>query len=144
MIPIPSNIKLIASGVTIIASLTAGAYINGLRWEHKLDSALKAQETLLVTQCNDAKKITEDASNDYQTKLAASNRKLSEYRRMYSSTKVSITSTPDGPNATTSGTLNSGANGVAASSLFELAGECEQYRNQVAGLQGFINRVWQR
>lgn len=136
----PRNIIILT---TVLTSFAAGWWVNGVIWEKRSQSRLKEQEALLIGQCNDQKKLTEEVSNDYQKKLSAATRKLADLKRMYSNAAVPVASKADGPDAATRGAKLSGANGIAAASLFELAGECEQERQKVIGLQNFINRVYQ-
>ena len=135
------NPRHIIISTTVLASFAAGWWVNGVIWEKRLESRLKEQEALLIGQCNEQKKLTEEVSNDYQKKLSAANRKLADLKRMYSNTAVPVTGKADGLDAAAGGAKLSGKNGIAASSLFELAGECEKERQKVIGLQNYINRV---
>ncbi len=131
-----------ASIAAILAAFGAGVYVHSRIAEHTLESRLKEQSALLIGQCKDNIKITEESSNEYQKRLAVANRKLADYRKLYSGITVPITGEAGRSDASSRGAVDAGKAGVPVVALLEYGGECEQYRSQVIGLQGFINRVW--
>jgi hypothetical protein len=139
--PTLSSFRLIAILCAAAALFAAGWYVNGLIWEKRSNELLKEQEAILIGQCNDQKKITEETSNAYQKKLRAADRRLAELKRMYGNATVPITSKTNGSDAAATA-IDSRTDAIAASSLIELAAECDGYQAQVSGLQDFINRIW--
>jgi hypothetical protein len=138
-----SDLRTLIIAAGAIAAFSAGWFVNGAIWSAKLDRELQAQEARLIAQCQANIKITEEISNDYQKKLRASNSRLAELKRMHEGRAVPVAGKAHGPDAVAAGTVDPRSNGLNAATLLDLGAECEAYRLQVIGLQGFINRVWE-
>jgi hypothetical protein len=138
---IPSKVKLISGAALLAAVFASGWYVNGLIWQNRSDELLKEQKNLLISQCNDQKKITEEASHEYQKKLRAANDRLAHLKRLHANTCLPIARPSDGSNGAAAA-VDTRSNGLAAAPLLDLAAECDGYRAQLIGLQDFINRVW--
>ena len=141
---------LIANWKTILGMIGTAALAYLLhaldvdRLEAKERSDLAAQQTQLVQQCNDAKKITEGVSHDYQTKLNDLSSQLDTLKRVQPSRCVVVsTPRPAGKcNATAGAAKPAQQDGVTSDALYALAGEGERYRLQVEACQQFISETW--
>jgi uncharacterized protein len=131
------SVKNIAYIAAFLAIFSAGAYVNGIRWEHKLESALKDQQEALVKACEADKKKTAEVSRAYQDKIAALNSRVAALR-MRPAKCVPVASPTGGRNGETSGTEPVRAHGVDAGFLIDYAAEAEKYRLQLISCQEFI------
>lgn len=131
------RLKLIGAGIALLAVISLTWWIRGNIADNDLQQALQSQETELVAACQKNVSITEENSRDYQTQLTAARNRVMQLQR--SNTCVSVASKTNSGTGGTKPDKHVGTDGVPASSLFELAGECEQYRLQVISLQKFIN-----
>lgn len=138
-----TNWKLLAMGGAVIALFSSGYYVSSRIAESRQERALAAQELKLQAECAADKKLTEDNSHAYQTKVSALSRQLADARRMFS-TKciVPVTGEAVGSHGGAGTGEHGRQNAVSAGTLIDYAGECEQYRLQVISLQEFINDTW--
>lgn len=135
--------KLIGLGIGILACLSIGGYITHLWDESSLESALKEQKTALVDQCVKDKKLTTEASNDYETKITALNKHIADIKRVRPSKCLPIVArNTNGTISSAGGTGNGGENGVDSDALYDYAALAEKYRLQLIGLQNFVKIVW--
>jgi hypothetical protein len=108
-------------------------------WQEKLDT----QKAETEAACLKDKKLTEENSREYQSKLSDLAGKLAAVKRVQPARcVVPVAGKAGGGDATAPANVNAGLDGVGTDSLFSFAGECEQYRIQVITLQDFINKVW--
>lgn len=144
------NIKII-SIIALFLIMSGGAvYIRILQSDLKAAKAevklIRAEKETAVqnyTQCLEDKKITNEASNEYQNQLSISNTELDYFKRMFrEATCINIaapsTQSHDAPKEGQHGQ----SNGLRSDWLLDYAGEAEGYRLQVIGLQNFIKKTW--
>lgn len=112
--------------------------------ESKQAKALDTQKTELENKCTADKKITEDISSDYQSKINQLNGQLASLRmRMPSVCIPVITGQANGSHASSTAGQHGGQNGgITSDALYGFSGECETYRLRLIGLQNFVNKVW--
>lgn len=110
-----------------------------LNASHEREMAKARQE--IVAECEADKKLTEEVSHDYQTQIAALNRRLADFKRVRRDVCVPVTDTAsrrdDG-----AGAGHASGDGLSAGTLYDYAGKAEQYRLQLVACQSFIRRTW--
>lgn len=116
--------------------------LDGVEKEQSI--ALEKLTDKLVAECDDAKKITEGVSNDYQKRLNDLNAELVRAKRVLPARCVAVSSTgASGGHNDSAGVGGHGPeNAVRSEWLYDFAGQCERYRRQVISLQSFINQTW--
>lgn len=144
---IPNLIKWLPIAIAVSATL-------GLSWMlHSLDVnrreknhllALEQKEIEIKQKCAEDKKLTEEVSHGYQQDIANLNAQLAKRLRQPTRCIVPATGKAAGLNATPTSNELSGQDGVDALSYIAYAGECEQVRLQLIGLQKFVNLVWDK
>lgn len=107
---------------------------------HKAE--LEAQQTALIDQCNAAKKLTEEASNEYQKNLSNLDKQLATLRMRKPARCVPVARVAGGPHDHAEPTKLLGPYGLSSEWAFEYAGDAEKTRLQLIGLQDFIKKVW--
>lgn len=114
--------------------------------EASYELKLTEQKAALTKQCEDAKVITEEVSNEYQKQLAVRDASLADARRMLNkkctATVVGIPTTGHNGSSGTgksSGSYDLGVR-VDAEELLDIATDGEKYRLQLLGCQDFIEK----
>ncbi len=134
-----TNWKIFGMGAVIIAFFGSGVYVRGQWDESRLESKLKAQEAVLIKQCDDDKQKTTEVSRAYQDKIAALNSRIAALRvRPAKCVPVAISS--GGRNGEASGAKPSGAHGIDDRFLIDYAAEAEKYRLQLLSCQDFVRK----
>lgn len=105
-------------------------------WRHS--AALVKQEVKYRTECTEKQRKSQEASYGYQKNLAALNSRVAELS--LHKTCMPISSSSSGHNAAP-GALDTREDGIAASTLFTLAGDAEKYRLQLIACQQWIRTV---
>jgi|GEM_PF-3600776 len=91
--------------------------------------------------CEKNKKITEDVSYEYQGNLARLNTHLAKLRRTANKCPVPVASNPAGASNPTGQAKPARQTGVDPEALFDLAGQGDEYRIRLIGLQSIINQL---
>lgn len=109
--------------------------------EAKYNAQLKAQAFAISTQCEQSKQITEEASRDYQNKLATLNDELDRVKRLHANRCIPTVAKPTiGYNAAAGNEQLFGADGVFTDDLYDFARDAEQVGRQLDSCQLFINK----
>lgn len=138
-----ANWKIIAYGATVMAIFGSGYYVSSQIAETRQEKALAAQELKLQAACAADKKLTENSSHAYQTKVSALTRQLADAKRMFAAKCIMpVTGEARSSDGSARAGEYAGQNAVNAGTLIDYAGECETYRLQVISLQDFINDTW--
>lgn len=105
---------------------------------------LDEQKISLLTACEADKKLTQEVSNAYQSKISSLNSQLTRLRNVQPARCVPVTQPSGGYHATPqSGKPTRPNGGVDSSALYDFAGEAERYRLQLIGCQDFILKTWE-
>jgi hypothetical protein len=147
-----SGWKFLAVGVALGALLTGwGAWkLHSNRMDAKeaacvarVLAAVDDTTTQLQAQCIADKRITSEASNEYQTDLSVARAELAKLKRVRGKTCVvtSATCAPLGSHAS-SGVGTHERYGVDSDTLRDFAFQCEAMRIQLHSLQEFNKIVW--
>lgn len=131
-----------------IAKLAAFLVVFGMGWyvhsqiaEAHLKDALESQEQQLILQCQNSKKITEEVSHDYQTKIAALTARVNALRMRPARCLVPTPIPSAGRDDATGAGIHAGQDGVSTTFLLDYAALAEKQRLQLLGCQDFINRI---
>ena len=142
---LPSNIKATAIVIAAVAVFSAGWYVNGMRWEAKLKTALERQMIEMVAKCEEDKKLTEVLDNEQLQKISALSKQLSNTKRLYATKcNVPVADPASLNNAATRAGQPVRPNGVNTESLLDIAADGERYRLTLASCQDFVRKVWSR
>lgn len=103
---------------------------------------MASQSQQLTAQCAADKHLTEEVSNDYQTRLGALNRQLADARRVRVARCVVPATDPTGGRDAPPGAGEPIRPhvGVATDALLDYAAEAERYRLQLLSCQEFVRR----
>lgn len=114
------------------------------RLDSKYKQALIDQAVKLTTGCNDDKKLTEEASNEYQAQITDLNQQLARAKRVQPNHCVAVTpGSSRRPDVFTKNEQLSHEDGVYSDDLLDFAADCEATGRQLDGLQSFVKNVWQ-
>lgn len=119
-----------------------------LDWQKEIVAKLQDQEKRLRAECAVEKAITQEASSEYQAKIADLSKRVATVKRMYNNAKcVQITADPASRhNASSIGgeLARQSLEGtrIPAGQLIDFLAEGERYRIQLMSCQGFITKVW--
>jgi hypothetical protein len=128
----------------VIATLLSSYGLHSLRmmyvnWDHAKD--LVKQASTLNEQFRKQQAITYEVSDEYQKKLSALNKRVSDLKRMYNGACVPVTSNASGRrDAGASAGKLLGAHGISDQWLIEFSAEAEKVRQQLIACQTFIRR----
>lgn len=136
------------SGASLLTlAVCYGLHTISVGWiEAKHSKELTEQKTVLTAQCEAAKAITEEVSNDYQKELAARDASLADARRLLSQrcTAAVVGLPASGHHGSSGSDKPSGSNDsglrIDANEALDIAAEGEKYRLQLIGCQAFIER----
>lgn len=138
----------------VIFFLGAAAFIFALGWNYKatlaenttLKESLKSANAA-VGECKADQEKAYEISNDYQKKLAATDRRLADAKRMLSQSSCVIPCGPDesasGCDAKTPAGLP-GKNGIRVEWLLEEAARADRYTQQLNACQDWAERNGQK
>ena len=152
MIPfVPKATLFITLGAAIIIAL-GGSYIFGLRAQNELLSQkikfVREERDFSIsqyTQCLSDQRLTEEASNDYQTKISSLNNQLRDIKRLRDNPScIPVTQPSCEHNVPTPERKPSGSNGLRTEWLYDFAAEGEEYRLRLMACQDFIRKTWKR
>jgi len=131
------NPKAIGYGLLVTAAFSAGVYVRG-QWDAStLKSALASQQEALVKQCEDSKKITEEVSREYQSKISDLSKRVAAYKLRKPPACVHVTNTTSGNDGSPRGGLV-GTDAVNSESLTDYAELAEGYRLRLISCQNFV------
>jgi hypothetical protein len=144
MLWVISNWKVI---LAVVCTAVLGYLLHAVdvaRLEAKQRAAITDQVATDTKSCNEAKKITEDVSNDYRQKSETLATQLADAVSLRKSQCVIVSTT--GSSCRNNGTAQTGKptsqDGVTATALLNLAAEGEGYRLQLSACQDFITKTW--
>lgn len=113
------------------------------RIESKNHAVLIAQQTALEEKCASEKKITEESSREYESKIDALNIRINDSKRMRENyCIVPIAGPTNGGLGVASSRGHVGSHGVPIEEFYDYAGTCERLRIQVISLQDFIDKTY--
>lgn len=113
------------------------------RIESKNRAALATQQAALEEECALNKRITEESSREYESKINALNIRLNNSRRMRENyCIVPIAGPTNGGLGVASSRGHVGSHGVPIEEFYDYAGTCERLRIQVISLQDFIDKTY--
>jgi hypothetical protein len=138
-----SLIRFWQLGVGALAGLALAWCVNVLILQPMHTAEIERLRNDLIAQCEADKKITSEVSNELQKRLAGLNNRLATLKRVQPSACVPVTNAASGHDATAAAGQPVRAHGINAASLYDFAGEAEQYRLQLIACQDFILRTWQ-
>lgn len=115
------------------------------RIEAQQRAAITAQQDADKTKCDNAKKITEGVSHDYQVKLSSLSAQLASIKRLRPARciAVPITSPATGRDAAPSGAELPRQDGITSDALYDFANAAERVRLQLVGCQSFVTQTQQ-
>lgn len=132
--------------IAIAFLLGAGGawYVKGKVDSVAQERALAAEETKLVTQCDQDKAITAGVSHDLQIKATALAAQLDADKRVYAApTACMYVAQPSGSGNAPSATAKPvKPNGINPQTLLNYAARAEKYRLQLIACQGFVTQTW--
>ncbi len=151
---IRSNWKMAALLLTLMLAGLSGWKFRSLIAEQEINRLVIAKEleknkalSELQSKCNEAKKITEEVTNDYEAELSSISTKLAAARsrlRIAENAKcVPIASAASVNNATAARNGLPRENGVLAESLLNMAAVCDQQTAKLKSCQSFVEKVYQ-
>lgn len=108
--------------------------------EYRHNAALAAQEQALNASCAKSQQITSEVSNDYQSQIAALNRRVRELKRVRPDRCVPIADPAGGRDGPASPGEHGRAHGIDAGALYDFAADGEAYRLQLIACQAFIRK----
>lgn len=113
------------------------------RIEARQRTALTEQATQLQEQCTADKKLTKEAEDGYQKRIAGLNSDINALKLRKPHRCVPVTAKPSQrPHAASPEAKLSGGDGLQSEYLIEYAGRAEECRLKLIGLQGFVSQVW--
>ena len=138
------NIKAVASIAAILAVFGATWYVRGMKADIDQQAALQAQKIEIVAQCEADKRITSEASREYQKKISTLNNRVRELKRVLPARCVPVTSAARGLDGSASAGVTTGTQGISAEWALDLGAEAEKYRQQLISLQEFVRKAGER
>ncbi len=137
-----TNWKLVAILSTVAASFVAGWHIRAISDAAAFEVVLSNQRQADIAECSKDKHITEEASHDYEDKIAALNDRLASLRLHPTHCVVPTSGTSGRRNATTAQPEHGGQDGVTDTALYDFAAEAETYRLRLKACQQFVLDTW--
>ena len=137
-------IVLLLMAVTLIFSAAGTYYVKNEFDKVAQQHAITLQLNADTIACNKDKQITQEAANDYETRISALNIQLASVKRMQPSRCIMpIAAKPASRTHAAAGKSEPAQqHGVSTGWLYGYAGTCEKLRIQVIGLQNFITLTW--
>lgn len=142
MIRLAPHLRLISYAAAITAGFWLGWQLRGAVDASRLKQALAAQQTALLRQCADDKKLTSEVSHAFQHQLSAAHARLAELKRMQPAACVPVARAAAGRDGRAGGGEHDRTDGVTDHALYDYAALAERYRLQLTGCQDFIRRTW--
>jgi nicotinamide mononucleotide (NMN) deamidase PncC len=140
-----ANKKLLGLLALVIASFSAGLWVEAQIAKGRLQSALESQEKALVAQCEENKRITSEVDNEQLQKINALSKQLANTKRMFATKcNVPVANSTSVNNGKTGGAEPAKPNGVAIESLLDIAADGEKYRITLISCQDFIRKAYER
>ena len=113
------------------------------RIESKNRAALATQQAALEEECASDKRITEESSREYESKINALSVRLNNSKRMRENyCIVPIASPTNGGLGVAPAGGHVRSHGVPVEEFYDYAGTCERLRIQVISLQDFIDKTY--
>lgn len=147
MWPLTAKLQaILVGGGTFVLTALLGWFLHSAdvaRLELQQELALQTQEKQLKEICTADKAITTETSNAYQKQIADLGAQLADIKRLRPSRCVM-------PAAGTAARCDAAAgagkpaeqDGIDTDTLYDFAGEAEQYRLQLIACQNFVKRTW--
>jgi hypothetical protein len=139
-----TNWKLFAgfAGALALAWVMHTAHVSVLERRH--EAAMAEQSKTFAEQCAQEKKITQEVSRDYQTKISQLRTDLAAVSKRLRQTMPNMqpTDPTGGRDAAPSRPKYVAKNGADIDALVGFAAEAEGYRLQLTACQQFIAQTW--
>lgn len=132
----------IGLGFAAASIIGFGIHTISASWtEAKHQRELTEQREQLIASCEADKKITQEVSSEYQSKIRSLNNQLARLKRVQPHCILPETNPSGGHNGTAAGKLVPSGNGVNTEYLYDFAARAEETRLKLLGCQDFINRT---